>query len=330
MKRTIKIKLVGFTSKIQEQYFRQVISERYCLDESSPNPDYVIYWVYDYEHLNYDCIRIQYTSECYTPDFNDCDYAIGFDRLDFGDRYCRIPLYDLFQYRENYRSLKDRRLFTKEDVQKKEGFCNFVVSNCFAKDVREQIFDKLSEYKRVDSGGRFRNNIGGAVKDKIAFQKKYKFSIACENCSYDGYATEKIMEAFFAGTVPIYYGDPNIAKDFNPKAFVNVHDYNTLDDVLKRVIEIDNNDELYLSMLNEPIITPGALIGDLPAFLYEIFDRPVEKARRRSGSQTAIAYEKARKRHRFFEDRIYRYYKKIKNHIQRIKTGTLLTSKRSK
>lgn len=328
-KKTIRLKLVGFTSKVMEDGILDIIKECYNV-QNVDDPDYIIYWVYDYKHLNYDCIRIQYTSECYTPDFNDCDYAIGFDRLKFGDRYVRIPLYDLFQYKNNYRKLLNRPKFTMDDVARKSGFCNFVVSNCFAKDVREKIFDKLSEYKKVDSGGRFRNNIGGAVKDKFAFQQKYKFSIACENCSYDGYATEKIMEAFAAGSVPIYYGDPNIAKDFNPRAFVNVHDFKTLDDMLSRVKQIDENDELYLSMLNEPIVNSEAEVGDMAEFLSYIFEQPLDKAKRRSNSQTALSYEQARKRYEFFECHVYKYYKKALNFIYRLKTGTLLTSKRTK
>lgn len=38
-------------------------------------------------------VKIFYTGENITPDFNACDYAIGFDWLDFGDRYLRFPLY---------------------------------------------------------------------------------------------------------------------------------------------------------------------------------------------------------------------------------------------
>ena len=312
-----------------EDALYNIISKKYIIDSTS-EPDYVIYWVYDYEHYKYDCIRILYTSECYTPDFNDCDYAIGFDRLSFSDRYIRVPLYCLFQYEDNYKKLQKSRNYSIEDVKNKTGFCSFVVSNCFAKDVREEIFKKLSEYKIVDSGGRFRNNIGGAVKDKISFQRSHKFAIACENCSYDGYVTEKIMEAFASDTIPIYYGDPNITKDFNAKSFINVHDFNNLDELLLRVEEIDNNDELYLSMLNESVLNPHAEIGDLEAFLTYIFEMPLEEAKRRSHSQTSLSYENSRRRYKFFECYIYKYYKKIVNQIYRLRTGTLLTSKRTK
>ncbi len=37
--------------------------------------------------------RVFYSGENQAPDFNLFDYAIGFDELDFNDRYLRAPLY---------------------------------------------------------------------------------------------------------------------------------------------------------------------------------------------------------------------------------------------
>ena len=72
------------------------------------------------------------------------------------------------------------------------------------------------------------NNVGSPVADKYAFESEYKFSIAFENASYSGYTSEKILEAFAAGTVPIYWGDPDIAKVYNSKAFINLNEGKTL------------------------------------------------------------------------------------------------------
>lgn len=326
MKKKIRIKLVDFHTLNNKQIL-EVLSEKYDV-ELTDKPDYIIYGPFGLEHLRYDCIRIFYTSECITPNFNECDYAIGFDRLEFGDRYMRIPLYQLFQYRENYNKIKKRSLISQDEIDKKTNFCNFVYSNCFANDVRTIIFDKLSKYKHVVSGGRYKNNIGGCVKDKIAFQSTCKFSIAFENTSYDGYATEKIMEAFAAGTVPIYYGDPRIAEDFNSDSFVNAHDFRSLDEVVERVKQIDSDKELYYNMLNVPIVKISD--ANLADFLYHIFDQPIEKARRRPHSQHAKSNEARQLRHAFFEEHIYKYFRKVLNVIGRLKTGTMLVGKRTK
>ena len=52
----------------------------------------------------------------------------------------------------------------------------------------------------------------------------YMFSVAIENSIYSGYFTEKIMDCFATGTVPIYYGDPDIDKFFNPDGIISLKD----------------------------------------------------------------------------------------------------------
>lgn len=331
MKRKIKVKFVDFFSGFNPQRndFIDALRERYDV-EMSDLPDYLFYSSFGFEHLKYDCIRIFYTGECYTPNFNECDYAIAFDRLLFGDRYLRLPLYNIFQYKSEYVKLKNRSVFTEADLKSKKGFCSFVVSNCFADDVRAVFYDKLSQYKKIASGGRFRNNIGGAVADKKKFQSEYKFAIAFENTSYDGYCTEKLMEAFAAGSVPIYWGDPGVVKDFNPDSFINAHDFNSFDEVVERVKEIDNDDVLYLKMRNANPLKSLDTDNGLAEFLHHIIDQEPEKALRRPFSIPAKSYEKMLKRHEFFETRIYKYYKKMSNQIVRLKTGTMLTYKRTK
>ena len=331
MKKKIRIKFVdffdGFNKECNE--FVDVLRDNYEV-ELSDNPDYIIYSGFGYDHLDYDCVRIFFTGECIVPNFNECDYAIGFDRLNFGDRFLRLPLYNIFQYKSEYEQLRNRPIFTETDLKAKKGFCSFVVSNCFADDVRAVFYDKLSQYKTVASGGRYRNNIGGAVADKKKFQSEYKFAIAFENTSYDGYCTEKLMEAFAAGTIPIYWGDPGVVKDFNQDSFINAHDYRSFDEVVERIKEIDNNDALYLKIRNaNPLLNSNTENG-LRDFLYHIVDQDKAQAHRRPVSIPAKGYEAMLKRHRFFESKVYKYYRKVLNQIERYKTGTLLTSRRIK
>lgn len=59
-------------------------------------------------------------------------------------------------------------------------------------------------------------------KDKLDTIKDYKFAICFENVSYQGYITEKIIDCFVAGVIPIYLGAPDI-RDFVPKeAFIDM------------------------------------------------------------------------------------------------------------
>lgn len=130
----------------------------------------------------------------------------------------------------------------------------------------------------------------------MSFKKKYRFTIAFENDSVPNYSTEKLTDAFAAKTIPIYWGDPNIALHFNTDSFINCHDYDTFDDVVARVIEIDSNPELYESILSQPIfkneVVPKEYTYEyLEEYLYYIFDQPIEKAKRISNYTFKVYYE---------------------------------------
>lgn len=319
---TIKLKFVDFWDGFDENDngFINILKKHFDVilcDE----PDYVIYSVYGKNHLHYDCIRIFFTGECLFPDFNEADYAAGFDHLQIGDRYSRVPLYCALKYKPAYDSLANRKVYSQDDIAGRD-FCSFVVSNHMAVSGRDVFFNKLSEYKQVASGGRYLNNVGGPVADKIAFLRQYKFNIAFENSSVDGYITEKIVDAFTAGAVPIYYGDPRVAEDFNPKAFINVNDYPSFDAVIERIKEIDANDELYLEMLNQPCVQPGADITELEDFLLPIFRRPLSEARRRSHSMFAGWSEQSQLSDMYIQSRkSFKFYKKALLKSQKIRSS---------
>ena len=99
--------------------------------------------------------------------------------------------------------------------RKREKFCAAVITNPIG--FRLNFIKELNKYKNIDMGGRFHNNVGGYVKDKIEFLKQYKFSLAMENSEADGYTSEKIIDAYLAGTIPIYYGDYMVDDYINLK-----------------------------------------------------------------------------------------------------------------
>ncbi|MGX2982281.1 glycosyltransferase family 10 domain-containing protein [Helicobacter sp. 23-1045] len=184
----------------------EILAQKYEVILDSDNPQYLFYSVFGAEHIKYDCVRIFYTGENIAPDFNFCDYAIAFCHLNFGERYLRYPLY-LF-YGGDYLRARDKHLgISNEILRQKRRFCNFIVSNGGANPLRREFYEILSAYKRVDSAGRFLNNVGGAVADKFAFQSECKFSLCFENSSTSGYTTEKLIQAVAARTIPIYWGD---------------------------------------------------------------------------------------------------------------------------
>lgn len=290
----LKVKFVDLPDPSLENTTLEILKEEFGEVQVCDDPDFLFYSVFGYEHLKYDCVRICWTGENIQPDFNVCDYAIGFSHMTFEDRYRRIPLY--FFYCDDYQKAKVKHLIPQSEIEEKDKFCNFIYSNGNASCEREEFFNMLSSYKNIDSGGKFRNNIGGPVIDKFEFQKKYKFSIAFENSSTSGYTTEKILQAFSAGTIPIYWGNPNVSRDFNEKAFINCHKYKNFEDVVQLVKEIDENQELFLKYLREPIGTeeqcPGDPLKNYREFIIEICKQSPKEAFRRNNVFWGEKYQK--------------------------------------
>ena len=215
-----------------------------------PNPDFLFFSSQGREHLKYlNCVKIYFTGENDVPDFNYCDYAISFHHLNFNDRHLRYPLYLL--YDDCFTQIKSNKYILPELANRK--FCNFVYSNSkLADPFREYFFHELSKYKKIDSGGRYLNNIGGPVANKLDFIQEYKFTIAFENSSMNGYTTEKIIEPMKVNSMPIYWGNPTVDTDFNTDSFIWIKDKSKVKEAIDYIVSLDENEESYLNKLASP------------------------------------------------------------------------------
>ena len=275
MKKKIKIEFCDWWSGFDKtnNYFYNLLKEEFDVIITD-NPDYLFFSVFGNKHLNYKCKKIFYTGENIAPPLHYCDYSFSFDYLD-DERNYRLPHYLLY---DGYYELQRPKIIDESLAKRK--FCNFVVSNNGCQE-RNTFYTELSRYKKVDSGGRFANNIGSPVDNKVKFQSEYKFSIAFENNAYrpqhPGYTTEKIMEPMTVNSVPIYWGNPEIGKEFNTKSFINFYDFDSIDSVINYIEYLDNNDKKYLELLNQPWfneynIPENNKIDNIKSFLYKIFE----------------------------------------------------------
>jgi hypothetical protein len=101
-------------------------------------------------------------------------------------------------------------------------------------DVRKSIDNK------VDSYGKGHNDIDS----KLDGLKDYMFSIVIENSKLDYYFTEKIIDCFITGTIPIYWGCPSIGDFFDLNGVITFNTIEELEDILKHI-----NYDLYKSKL---------------------------------------------------------------------------------
>ena len=306
MKKTIKIKYVDFWGRLVDipvdTMFHKVLEDHYNI-EISDEPDYIICSCFGEDYKNYDCVRIMLIGENFSTDWNEYDYGIDFDDYSFLDRHFHM-INNAF-INMDYASvdkMREKHLHAEQSFKEKTKFCSYIYSNPIP--FRDAFFDRVSQYKPVTAGGKCKRKLedinGNAnsskdwntksmregVFEKIEIEKSHKFSIAFENSSREGYITEKLVDSFAAGTIPIYYGAPDVTKYFNEKAMVIIKDEQDVENAIERIKEIDQNDELYLQMLKEKAVLDDELFdqyqSEFEKFVCHIFDQPLEKAYRKT------------------------------------------------
>ena len=223
-----------------------------CVVDPSDNPDVLFFSMFDNKHNQYSSKRkVFFIGEPY-PERSDADYNITFDKD--SAKNTRIPLWVCYMNNE----LLNERVAPSN----KREFCSFIASNPGHDNIRKNLVEALTKYKQVDCGGPYLNNIGIVIprgKDasgKICFNKQFKFGFAIENKNtYEGYCTEKILDVFKSGCIPIYWGHPNVIEDFDSRSFINANDFSSFDELTEYVKKVDNDDELYKSYFQYPIFT---------------------------------------------------------------------------
>ncbi|HAP77351.1 MAG TPA: hypothetical protein DCR14_14870 [Acidimicrobiaceae bacterium] len=239
----------------EDEWFVQQLRRRLEFDiaQSPAEADVVVSSVFGHDHERFACTRVLLSWENRPWPRSRFDWAFTSDYHN-SSRHHRLPLWVVHLDLHPERIPGDPASLLKS----KSRFAATVVSNPTGA-VRNRLHDALDSYREVASGGRFRNNVGGPVADKLEFLRTAKFSLACENSSRPGYTTEKIIHALAADTIPIYWGDPLIAQEFNPERFINVHDFASEKDVLAKVIELDTDEDAAASLLAQPWFRDGQL-----------------------------------------------------------------------
>jgi len=91
--------------------------------------------------------------------------------------------------------------------------------------------------------------------NRMKFQD-FRFMLCMEDANLPGYITERILDAFLAGTIPIYYGTTEVFDIFNQQAFI-YYDINNPQEALGRIQYLESNPDAYEQMLREPILADG-------------------------------------------------------------------------
>ena len=245
------------------------------------------------EFYSDDRVTIFLGEEAISPDMNLFDYALTYDdQIFMGDRICRRPT--VLWMRGGHSISQNNEVNDAEQEYERRKFCNFVYSNSKAAPQRDDLFWTLNSYQRVDSLGKHLHNCDVEVTRgksnwfelSIRQKENYRFSIAAENSFFSGYTSEKIISSLLAHSVPVYWGNPNIAKEFNPDAFINCHDYKSMEEVLEVVKRVNEDKDLWCHMVRQPWRTQEQItlqdeqIKTYGRFTNHIFEQDIKDAKR--------------------------------------------------
>ncbi len=130
---------------------------------------------------------------------------------------------------------------------------SFLARNCGSRNDREGLVQEIIKLGfRVDSLSSCLRNAElppgvDSLHDKKLVQAQYLFHLAFENQNEPDYITEKLWGTLESGTLPIYYGAPNVKEHAPPNSVISVQDFNTTEALVKYLNQVMNNQTLYES-----------------------------------------------------------------------------------
>lgn len=145
--------------------------------------------------------------------------------------------------------------FDSQLLNRSTKYVKYIFGQSRILDIDAKIYEKCEEmsmiasHKTMSIGHQFRHEIitkyskshpfdvwGSGYRpfsDKLVALKDYRYSICVMNSSADNYFTEVIMDCFRVGTVPIFWGCPNISEYFDDRGIIKFSNLNDLEDILK-------------------------------------------------------------------------------------------------
>jgi len=100
----------------------------------------------------------------------------------------------------------------------------------------------------------------GIIENKIETLSRYRFAICYENSKdISGYITEKILDCFIAGCIPVYWGAPNISDYIPTDCYIDRKKFQSYEQLYSFMSDMNDEDYLqYLNTIDEFIQSPSS------------------------------------------------------------------------
>jgi len=147
----------------------------------------------------------------------------------------------IFTYHENLLSISNKFDFlpiggtwienNERKIYDKNKLINIIVSEKKITEghkLRHQIVQNFTNLDIMGRGYKIYNN-------KVDMLKDYMFSIVIENEKINSLFTEKLIDCFLTGTIPIYYGCEKICEFFDTRGIIVFNTLKELEDIINKI-----------------------------------------------------------------------------------------------
>jgi hypothetical protein len=263
---------------MHDNYFTDLFSLKYDVIIDSNNPDILLYSCFGLDHRKFSCFKIFFSGENIpsrdtrvniNPDYSECNLSLS--KFSTSTRNYYFPLWALFvNWFSKYQprplpsnptySVPIKDLMLTASSRSLPGYETrqpvLFINNNLIKN-RVMLFLDLEAAIPVHSYGRLFNNvesgpIRGTELDKHNLMLGFRFTISMENSFFNGYNTEKIIQPYCAGSIPIYSGGLDTSI-FNKRSLILEQDYASRADLVDEILKINSSQCAWEDKLSEPL-----------------------------------------------------------------------------
>lgn len=125
----------------------------------------------------------------------------------------------------------------------------FVARNCHSLNNREAGVRALQQYISVYSISSCMRNAkwpsGVDAKNKLGALRQFALTLAFENQNVNGHVTEKLWQALSSGTLPVYFGAPDVAQQVPANSIVHANMFDSWDALGQHLQHLLSNETAY-------------------------------------------------------------------------------------
>ena len=210
--------------------------------------------------------NLWYTAENVRPILDsNFDAFLSYDLDPFSGTNQYLPLW-LCRLGPTVKMANEKQIsLTKSRKMSSPRVKNFAVVASNPEQIRSYFIRSLSRNENVEIFGK----LGKKISNKNEALKDFNFNICFENDLYPGYVTEKAVEAYMSGCIPVWRG-LDTGKFLNQDAIIDVTNL-SIEEAVSKVLQVSKEPELISQMRSAPLLNRTINLDEIIMTLLKIY-----------------------------------------------------------